>query len=186
MKETSLSLSKHVPDNSKVIDVASGTGRQLFALASRIKLGTGLDLSDRMKLYAENMKFRYGFTNLSFEVGDASDLSRFANGSFDISMATLLFHEIPTEKRLPILIEMKRVSNMVIIADYTVQRNFPNLLISLLENTIGIMHSHHYKSYRSNGGIPTLLKESGLAFNTYETTMRGALGIWSCKSFSSG
>ncbi|MFA5196676.1 MAG: class I SAM-dependent methyltransferase [Bacteroidales bacterium] len=183
MKETSLSLSKHVPDNSKVIDVASGTGRQLFALASRIELGTGLDLSDRMKLYAENMKFRNGFTNLSFEVGDASDLSRFANGSFDISMATLLFHEIATEKRLPILLEMKRVSNMVIIADYTVQRNFSNLLISLLENTIGIMHSHHYKSYRSNGGMPTLLKESGLAFNTYETTMRGTLGIWSCKSF---
>ncbi|PKN36575.1 MAG: hypothetical protein CVU62_14730 [Deltaproteobacteria bacterium HGW-Deltaproteobacteria-2] len=183
MKETSLSLSKHVPDNSKIIDVASGTGRQLFALASRIELGTGLDLSDRMKLYAENMKFRYGFTNLSFEVGDASDLSRFASGSFDISMATLLFHEIPTEKRLPILLEMKRVSNMVIIADYTVQKNFPNLLISLLENTIGIMHSHHYNSYRSNGGMPTLLKESGLAFNTYETTMRGTLGIWSCKSF---
>ena len=97
-----------------------------------------MDLSDRMIRYAENEKSRYGYSNISFELGDKSDLSRFTNGSFDISMATLLFHETPKEKRLPTLLEMKHVSNMVIIADYTNRASFPGHLINLMENTIGI------------------------------------------------
>ena len=181
MKNTRALIAKQIPSRSTVIDVASGTGHQLYSLASHIGRGVGLDLSDRMMRYAENEKFRYGCHNLSFELGDASDLSRFTNGSFDISMATLLFHEAPQEKRLSILLEMKRVSNMVIIADYTNQASFPRLLIDLMENTIGISNSHHYKSYQENGGMPPLLKEAGLIIKTYETALQGMLGIWSCK-----
>jgi hypothetical protein len=76
---------------------------------------------------------------------------------------------------------MKRVSNMVIIADYTNRASFPRHLINLMENTIGISNSHHYKSYKVTGGIPPLLKEAGLALKTYDTAMREMLGIWSCK-----
>ena len=181
MKNTRALISKQVPGRSTVIDVASGTGHQLCSLASRIERGVGLDLSDRMIRYSENEKSRYGYSNISFELGDASDLSRFTNGSFDVSMATLLFHETPKEKRLPTLLEMKRVSNMVIIADYTNRASFPGHLINLMENTIGISNSHHYKSYKVTGGIPPLLKEAGLALKTYDTAMREMLGIWSCK-----
>lgn len=181
MKNTRTLISKQIPDRSSVIDVASGTGHQLCSLAPRIKRGVGLDLADRMIRYAENEKSRYGYSNISFELGDAGDLSRFTDGSFDISMATLLFHETPREKRLAILLEMKRVSRMVIIADYTNRVSFPGHLIDLMENTIGLSNSRHYKTYKANGGMPPLLKEAGLALKTYDTAMRGMLGIWSCK-----
>jgi len=131
--------------------------------------------------YAEKEKSRFGYTNITFELGDASDLSRFANGMFDISMATLLFHETSQEKQLSILLEMKRVSKMVIVADYIIQSVFPKQLIDLMENTIGISHSSHYKLYKENGGMPYLLEKAGLSIKTYETAMIGMLGIWSCK-----
>lgn len=181
MKNTRALIAKQVPGGSTVIDVASGTGHQLCSLAPHISRGIGLDLSDRMMRYAENKKLRNGYAHLSFELGDAGDLSRFTNGSFDIAMATLVLHEVPAEKRLPILSEMKRVANTVIIADYTNQASFPRQLIDLMENTVGICNSRHYKSYQTNGSMPPLLKKAGLIIKTYETALHGMLGIWSCK-----
>lgn len=181
MKSTRTVISKKVPGKSRVIDVASGTGHQLRVLASRIEYGVGLDLSDRMQRYAEKETLRRGYTNLSFALGDASDLSRFNNSRFDFSMATLLFHEVPREKRLPILLEMKRVSNAVIVTDYTADTNFSKRFVDFMEHTIGISHARHYKSYIENGGMNPLLAEAGLTPETFETAMAGTIGIWSCR-----
>jgi ubiquinone/menaquinone biosynthesis C-methylase UbiE len=171
-----------VPENSHVLDVGCGTGHQLLKMASRIKAGVGVDLSDRMIACAHKQQSKKGVENLSFDLASAGDLSRFDDNQFELATITLVLHELEAELRLPTLKEMARVSKRLIITDYA---NSPSLfslaLMHLLEMTAGIFHYHLFRSYMSHDGAPGLFKRLGFRILREEKAMLGMVRVWVCE-----
>ncbi|TLD33322.1 hypothetical protein PspLS_01117 [Pyricularia sp. CBS 133598] len=98
------------PDHA-VLDVGSGSGSITRDLANICKDGhaTGIDLSPAMVSFAQETQEQApdGPTNLSFQVGDAQDLSAFPDDSFDVVHAHTCCTHIPDPVRA--LREFRRV-----------------------------------------------------------------------------
>lgn len=70
-----------------VLDVGCGTGHHLLALGPEVARGIGIDISPGMINLARAHLLRSpGRVNLSFEVGDAEDLSGIADHSIDLAI----------------------------------------------------------------------------------------------------
>src|SRR4030042_1286840 len=75
---------------SKLLDIATGTGKQAFAFAKKGYDVIGIDLSEAM-LKVANKKNKY--ENVKFEVADATNLP-FENNSFDVSCVSFALHDM--------------------------------------------------------------------------------------------
>ena len=107
---------------SKILDVATGTGKQAFAFAEKGYDVTGIDLSEAM-LKVANKKNRY--KNVNFQVADATNLP-FEDHSFDVASVSFALHDMPLTIREKVLKEMVRVTKpegMIVIVDYALPRN---------------------------------------------------------------
>jgi demethylmenaquinone methyltransferase/2-methoxy-6-polyprenyl-1,4-benzoquinol methylase len=107
---------------SKVLDVATGTGRYAFAFAKRGHEVTGVDLSRDMLAIAKRSN-RY--PNARFLVADATKLP-FKGNSFDASCIAFALHLMPSQVRERTLREMARVTKRngtIIIVDMAMPRN---------------------------------------------------------------
>src|SRR5680860_143622 len=115
-------LRKHVLveiiSGEKVIDIACGTGAQVFEIAAKAGTVVGVDLSESMINYANKQAKKRNITNVDFIVSDATNLSRFADKSFDSAIMSLALHQFSPELHAPILNEMKRISKKIIMVDY--------------------------------------------------------------------
>src|SRR4030065_2631581 len=78
-------------NGSRILDVATGTGKQAFAFANKGYEVIGIDLSEAM-LKVANKKNKYG--NVTFEVADATNLL-FEDNGFDVSCGSFGFPDIP-------------------------------------------------------------------------------------------
>lgn len=172
----------HVEKDTHVIDVGCGTGYQLMRMASKIKSGVGVDLADRMIAYARKQQEKTGVDHLSFGLATGADLSRFNDNEFDLATMTIVLHEMEAEDRIPALKEMARISKRLILTDYADSPNlFSFVLMHFLEMTAGIFHYHLFRSYRGHGGLPGLLRKTGLRIVREETAMLGMVRIWVCE-----
>jgi len=107
---------------SKLLDIATGTGKQAFAFAKKGYDVISIDLSEAM-LKVANKKNKY--ENVKFEVADATNL-RFENNSFDISCVSFGLHDMPLTIREKALKEMARVTKTkgtIVIVDYSLPKN---------------------------------------------------------------
>ena len=107
---------------SRILDVATGTGKQAFAFAEKGYDVTGIDLSEAM-LKVANKKNRY--KNVNFQVADATNLP-FEDHSFDVASVSFALHDMPLTIREKVLKEMVRVTKpegMIVIVDYALPRN---------------------------------------------------------------
>ena len=107
---------------SKLLDIATGTGKQAFAFAKKGYDVISIDLSEAM-LKVANKKNKY--ENVKFEVADATNL-RFENNSFDISCVSFGLHDMPLMIREKALKEMARVTKTkgtIVIVDYSLPKN---------------------------------------------------------------
>lgn len=123
--------------DSRVLDVATGTGQQAFAFAERGCQVIGVDLTESMLSIARKHN-RAGL--VQFESGDATHL-RYADNQFDIACVSFALHDMPLGIRAKVLREMVRVTKndgTLVIVDYGLPRNqlsraFVSGLISLYE-----------------------------------------------------
>ena len=76
---------------SRILDIATGTGKQAFAFAERGYDVTGIDLSEDM-LKIANSKNKY--ENVMFKVADAADIP-FEDKHFDVSCVSFALHDMP-------------------------------------------------------------------------------------------
>jgi len=109
-------------NGSKILDVATGTGKQAFAFAKSGYDVIGIDLSEAM-LKVAIKKNRYG--NAQFQVADATNLS-FDDNNFDVSCVSFALHDMPLSIREKALEEMVRVTatkGMIVIVDYALPKN---------------------------------------------------------------
>lgn len=110
------------PPGARVLDVATGTGKQAFAFARRGYDAVGVDLSEDMLARARKHN-RYA--NVRLENADAAHLP-FENDSFDVSCVSFALHDMPGGIREAVLEEMARVTRgggRIIIVDYTQLKN---------------------------------------------------------------
>jgi demethylmenaquinone methyltransferase/2-methoxy-6-polyprenyl-1,4-benzoquinol methylase len=108
--------------SSRILDVATGTGKQAFAFARRGYDVVGVDLSEAMlKVAAQKNKY----ANAKFSHADATSLP-FEDGNFDISSISFALHEMPLTIGEKVLAEMSRVTKpggTVVVVDYGLPTN---------------------------------------------------------------
>ena len=108
-------------NNSRILDIATGTGGQAYAFSKRGYKVIGIDISVRMIKIA-NRKNRYG--KAWFLIADSKNLP-FKNDSFDIASIAFALHEMPSTIREETLNEMLRViksNGSIIIVDFSLTK----------------------------------------------------------------
>jgi len=77
-------VKKYLKPNSKIIEIGAGTGRYSISLAKNGYDVTAVELVDKnIEILKENAK---GIKNIKAFQGDAIDLSKFADNSFDVTL----------------------------------------------------------------------------------------------------
>jgi SAM-dependent methyltransferase len=153
-------VSQVVPPGKKVLDVACGTGAQVFELAGKSLFVTGVDYSDSMIEKAENTKSKKAITNTDFKLYDITQGLKFPDNYFDISIMSLALHQFSPELYHGILKEMKRVSSTLILVDYAVPvpQNLAGRGTEIAEYFAGKEHFRNYRYYKKTGGLPVIMK----------------------------
>lgn len=157
-------------NGSKILDIATGTGKQALAFAKRGYDVTGIDLSEAM-LKVASKKNKYG--NAKFALADATNLP-FRDKSFDVSCVSFALHDMPLTIREKALKEMVRVTKpkgITVIVDY-----------ALPENRIGRFLVYHFvKTYESEyyskfikSDLEALLRKSGIEIKEELPVLHGA------------
>jgi ubiquinone/menaquinone biosynthesis C-methylase UbiE len=180
------SMRKHVVNeidpNSSVVDIACGTGAQVFEIAKMAKRTVGIDLSESMIRYATKMSISQTLNNTEFFVADATSLSLFPDNEFDIATMSLALHQFLPEMYTPILSELKRVAKKIIIVDYSVPLpgNFIGMLCHIIEFFAGRTHNTNFKSYYQLGGLNKILKLNQFKIQKSVLFAKGAFQLVIC------
>lgn len=143
---------------ARVLDVATGTGKQAFAFARRGCDVVGLDLSPDMLRVAVR-KNRY--PNARFQVGDATALP-FPDATFDIACISFGLHEMPTairERAVPELARVTRPGGMVLVVDYALPYN--RLGRAVIYRIIKTYEGKHYVDF-VHSDVAGLLAKNGI------------------------
>lgn len=101
-------LAFEIRKGDTVIDIACGTGAQMFELANKAKSVIGVDLSSSMVRYAANRAEAQNIKNACFVVCDATDLSTFYQQKFDVAILSMALHQFDPGLRKSILAEVKK------------------------------------------------------------------------------
>lgn len=158
---------------SKVLDVATGTGAQALAFASKAGEVVGIDLSEAMLRVARR---KNRFANVTFRPADATDLP-FDDATFDASCVSFALHEMPLSVRERVVREMARVTRpggFVVVVDYALPRN--RIARSLALHVIGLYEIDHYADFvRSD--LDALLEGAGLGPSYHRVALCGLAKI---------
>ncbi len=157
-------VTREIPAGQKILDVACGTGAQVFELAPFAKEVTGIDLSESMIRKAEQTKEKRNISNVHFRVCDATGNWKFNEKEFDIALITMALHQFPPENFAAILGEMKRVAQQIIILDYAVPlpQNITGWGSRLAEFFAGREHHRNFRQFYRLGGLKQILSENNL------------------------
>lgn len=171
----------------RVLDVGCGTGTQLERYADAGAIVTGVDLSPAMlTVAAERLG---GGANLVCE--DATSLS-FADGSFDLVIASLLLHQLAPQMRSGVLGEMARVTardGAMLVIDY---RAGPRRMgghawrgfSMVIERLAGRTHYSNWRRYLAEGGLDSAVAPP-MAVDDIRLVAGGNLAMWLVSAGSS-
>lgn len=109
-------LKQKVPiEGLTVLDIGTGTG-SWAAVYEKNASGTIHAIDFAPKMLAESQK---KYPNINFSLGNAENLSQFADQSIDIVTASYVLHGVKSDKRAKMLTEMSRIARKyVIINDF--------------------------------------------------------------------
>lgn len=144
---------------SKILDVATGTGKQASAFAQKGYDVTGVDLSEAMLKIAAK-KNKYG--NLKFQVADAVNLP-FEAHSFDVACVSFALHEMPLTVREKVLREMVRVTKpkgTLVIIDFALPQN--RIGRFLIYHLVKSFEGEHYVKFMKSD-LKVSIEQAGIA-----------------------
>ncbi|MDX8338401.1 class I SAM-dependent methyltransferase [Draconibacterium sp. IB214405] len=179
-------LALEIEKGDTVIDIACGTGAQLFELADTASSVTGIDLSASMIRYATNKAKKENISNASFVVCDATDLSSFYQQKFDVAILSMALHQFDPSLHKVILAEVKKVSKKLVVLDYAVPlpRNYAGAGSKVAEFLAGIEHNRNFKSYNRAGGLNAILPASGFTVERSKLIGKGAFQLTVARNHS--
>ena len=170
-------------EGASVLDLGCGAGGQLALCQARGCRAFGIDRSPAMLRVARQ---RLG-AGSDLRVGDAASLP-FADGSFDLVLATLVLHEMSPRVRAATLREARRVlrpKGRILVIDFHAgppRRSARGLLnrafILASELGAGREHFRNYRSFIAAGGIPGLAAAGGLTVERRRLAAGGNVGIY--------
>lgn len=169
---------------SKILDVCCGTGDQLKLLHKHGFEAHGVDLSEKML-----QESRKGPHKPMCRFEDATSMS-YPDNSFPMAMTTFALHEKPWPISRAIIEEMIRVvepGGDLLLVDYRFTEEssiFSTSVIRFIEWNAGGEHFQNFKDYLQYGGIPELVKDLPLEFQSLTKSGMGSLGIFLYKNQS--
>jgi demethylmenaquinone methyltransferase/2-methoxy-6-polyprenyl-1,4-benzoquinol methylase len=165
-----------------VLDVACGTGALVFQLARKSKKVVGIDLSEPMIKAAKKEERKQHPGNVSFEVADATRLSAFNDGEFDVVTLSMALHQFSPELHAPILDEIKRVGKKLIIVDYAVPlpRNVAGISARIIEFLAGKEHYQNFRRYYRLGGLRSILSDNSTEIESSLIFSSGIFTLVTC------
>lgn len=165
--------------NSKVLDMACGTGEQSIAFAKSGFSTIGIDLSPDMLRYS-NKKIKPQY-DVNFICSDATNIG-YKDSSFDVSSISFGLHDMPEKVGLMILREMIRTTKkngQIIIIDYHKPKN--NILAWIGFKIAKIWESKYY-SHFMDVGLNHYLRKVNLKQFHKETYLIGNVQVVECKN----
>jgi len=152
-----------IEPNSSVIDVGCGTGRFSFSIADRANMLVGVDLSSKNITKANQTLQRYPNKKISFLHTNLANLVA-QNHHFDYAVMTYVIHEVNFEDRIPLMNEMAKVADNIIIGDYLVPatKGFWSMLNNIVEFLAGKEHFSNFKNFVTNNGLLGLMEKTEL------------------------
>ncbi len=157
-------------NGSRILDVATGTGKQAFAFGKQGYDVIGIDLSEDM-LKIANKKNKY--ENVKFEVGDATNIP-FEDRHFDVSCVSFALHDMPLSIREKVLEEMVRVTKpkgIIAIVDYALPKN--KISKYLIYHFVKSYESKYYPEFIKSE-FEILLRKLGIEIEKEHSVLLGA------------
>lgn len=160
------------PEGARVIDVATGTGKQAFAFARQGYGVVGVDLTPEMLRIASH---KNKYKKASFRIGDATQIP-FDDNEFDTGCISLALHDRPEHIREKALQEMFRVTRpggILVILDYRMPDG--RLRKWLVNHLVKAVESAYFLEF-IQGGLAELLARSGFTVDR-ETPVLWGMGV---------
>jgi len=162
----------NAPVKSRILDVATGTGKQAFAFAFAKKDYDiiGIDLSKDM-LNVAISKNRYD--NINFQIADATKLP-FEDNVFDVSCISFALHDMILTIREKALREMARVTKSkgtIIIVDYALPKD-KKISRFLIYHFVRLYEPYYPEFIKSN--FEELIRKSGIDIKEEHSVLFGA------------
>ncbi len=158
---------------AKILDVATGTGKQAFAFAKKGYAVTGVDITESMLSVARR---KNKFPNVKFEIADATKLE-FDSGSFDVVSISFALHDMPLSIRERVLAEMARVTKPegnIVIVDYFLPKN--KIGKFLIYHIISLYEGEYYKKFIKSD-LRDFIENSGIYIKEEVPALFGAARI---------
>ena len=169
-------------EGMKVLEVGCGTGANLQLYQNSGCEAFGIDLSPSM---LEVARSKLG-DRADLLVADATEMP-YADDSFDLVIAFLTLHEMPTAARDDVLAEMVRVVNRdgrLLLIDYrSGPIRFPKgwlfkALIVSMELAAGREHHSNYRDFLARDGLQALISSHRLSVETDKVVSAGNMHIY--------
>ena len=167
--------------NWRVLDVGCGTGTGLLPYVEAGCEASGVDVSEAM---LEQAEARLG-ERAELHLISAGDPLPWADDQFDLTITTLVLHEVSAEERRTFLIEMARVTKpegRMLIVDFRFGSlrgwRGPVLRVAtpLMERFSG--HYSGYRSFKAGGGVPAVVGEMDLHMEREKILAGGNMAIY--------
>ncbi len=143
---------------SRILDVATGTGKQAFAFARKGYDVVGIDISkDMMEVAKKNNMHK-----VEFQVADAARMP-YQDGCFDVSCISYGLHEMPYSIREKVIEEVARVTKLegiVAIVDHAPNSN--RIIRYLQHSVVKHWESIYYPEFIKSD-LEGLLKKHDIA-----------------------
>lgn len=177
-------INMEVKPGESMIDVACGTGAQVFKSAPKTSEAVGVDLSKSMINKALRTKNKRNIKNVQFFVNDATNLSQFSDSQFEVATMSLALHQFEPALHTPILSEMKRVAKKIIIVDYAVPlpSNYSGIGSKVAEFFAGVEHNKNFRKYYRLGGLNEILPLNQMKITKSVLFGKGAFQLVVCTS----
>ena len=175
-------VTDEIASGQKIIDVACGTGAQLFDAAKGATQITGVDLSESMISYAKNKATKLGVSNAEFLVADATHLSQLKDKSFDVAIMSLALHQFNPDQYKSIIGELDRIATTIILVDYAapLPQNFSGRGSRMAEFFAGREHFKNFNRFIRLGGLNKILPAHNLKISKSNYMAWGAFQMAIC------
>ncbi len=172
----------HIDHGQTVLDVACGTGAQIFELAGKAKKAVGFDYSQSMISRALKTKNNKDFPHIEFKVHDATEEWPFHDYQFDVAILSLALHQFSPKSYFVILNEMKRVAARQVFVDYAIPlpKNITGTGSKVAEFLAGREHNRNFKHYIRLGGLPVILSKHRFVCEKEEFFAGNAFQLVTC------
>lgn len=171
-----------VPPQSdwEVLDVGCGTGTGLARYADAGCVVAGVDVSPAM---LERAAARLG-ERAELRITEGGPLP-FEDDRFDLVATSMVLHEVPEEEREDFVAEMARVTRpggKILVVDFRFGelRGWRGPTLRAASWVIERLSGHYtgYRTFREEGGVPSVLDRAGLAITREKIVAGGNVAIY--------